>query len=149
MVNLFDPAARQVILERLGRLSSDSNREWGTMSAAQMLAHCSRAMEAGTGDLPLKQALIGKIFAPFVRSSFLGEKPFGRNSPTDPHFVIKKEKDFAQEKEHLTALIGHFCECGPAEAGKHTHSFLGKISGDDWGVVMYKHLDHHFRQFGA
>ena len=41
------------------------------------------------------------------------------------------------------------CERGPDEAGRHTHSFLGKITGDDWGVVMYKHLDHHLRQFGA
>ncbi len=42
-------------------------------------------------------------------------------------------------------LIARFCERGPSEAGKHNHSFLGKISGDDWGVVMYKHLDHHLR----
>jgi len=119
------------------------------MSVAQMLAHCSRAMEAGTGDLPLKQALIGRIFSPFVRSSLLGEKPFGRNSPTDPHFVIRDEKDFAKEKAHLTALIARFCQSGPAEAGKHKHSFLGRISGEDWGVVMHKHLDHHLRQFGA
>jgi hypothetical protein len=149
MGNLFDPSVRQSILERLGRLSPDSKRQWGKMSAAQMLAHCSRAMEVGTGDLPLKQAFIGKIFAPFVRSSFLGEKPFGKNSPTDPHFVIKDEPDFAREKAQLDALIGRFCQRGPAEAGKHEHSFLGRISGEDWGVVMYKHLDHHLRQFGA
>ena len=149
MPSLFEPETKRSILERLGGLTSGASRQWGKMDAAQMMAHCSVAMEAGTGDKPLKQALIGKIFAPFVRSSFLGEKPFGKNSPTDPTFVISDARDFAREKERLTALVARFCERGPAEAGRHTHSFLGKITGDDWGVVMYKHLDHHLRQFSA
>lgn len=149
MPNLFEPAAKQSILKRLSALSSDATRQWGKMDAAQMMAHCSVAMEAGTGDKPLKQALIGKIFAPFVRSSFLGEKPFGRNSPTDPTFIVKDARDFAKEKQRLAGLVARFCERGPSAAGKNTHSFLGKISGNDWGVVMYKHMDHHLRQFGA
>jgi hypothetical protein len=149
MTTLFDPAVRQTILDRLAKLSPDSKRGWGKMTASQMLTHCSRAMEVGTGDLPLKQSFIGKIFAPFARSSFLSEKPFGKNSPTDPHFVVRDEKDFAKEKAHLISLIARFCQAGPDQAGKHPHSFLGKISGDDWGLVMYKHLDHHLRQFGA
>ena len=149
MKNLFDLNDRETVIQRLDRLSPNSSRRWGKMSAAQMLAHCSRALEAGTGDLPLKQALLGKIFAPFVRSSFLGEKPFGKNSPTDPAFVVSDERDFAREKEHLSRVIARFCQKGPAEAGKQTHSFLGRISGEEWGRVMYKHLDHHFRQFGA
>ncbi|MGH9399246.1 MAG: DUF1569 domain-containing protein [Thermoanaerobaculia bacterium] len=149
MRNLFEPGARQAILGRLADLSTDAARHWGKMDAAQMMAHCSVALEAGTGDKPLKQKLIGKIFAPFVKKSFLGEKPFPKNSPTDPTFIVTDARDFAQEKDNLTNLIGRFCAAGPAEAGKHTHSFLGRISGDGWGVVMYKHLDHHLRQFGA
>ena len=149
MQTLFDPAARESILQRLGSLYPEAARQWGRMDAAQMLAHCSVALEAGTGDTPLKQKLIGKIFAPFVKRSLLGEKPFSRNSPTDPTFVVTDSRDFAREKERLKALIVRFCQLGPAHAGKHTHSFLGKISGDDWGVMMHKHTDHHLKQFGV
>jgi hypothetical protein len=149
MRNLFEPAAKQSILERLASLSPGAARQWGKMDASQMMAHCSVALEAGTGDKPLKQRLIGKIFAPFVRTSLLGEKPFGKNSPTDPTFVVTDARDFAREKDRLAALVARFCELGPSGAGKNTHSFFGKISGDDWGVVMYKHLDHHLKQFGA
>ena len=150
MPSLFEPATKQAILERLARLGPKASRQWGKMDAAQMLAHCSVAMEAGTGDKPLKQRLIGKVFARFVKGSLLKtEKPFPRNSPTDPTFVMSDPKDFAKEKDHLTNLIDRFCTAGPQHAGKHTHSFFGRITGDDWGVVMYKHLDHHLRQFGA
>ncbi len=147
--NLFEPAAREAILQRLNALSPASTRQWGKMDPAQMMAHCSVAMEAGTGDKPRKQAFIGKILAPFVRSSLVGDKAFPRNSPTDPTFVVSDARDFAREKEYLTALIGRFCGAGPEAAGRHTHSFVGRMSGDEWGVVMYKHLDHHLRQFGA
>jgi hypothetical protein len=149
MQSLFEPAAKKSILDRLAALSPGATRQWGKMDAAQMMAHCSVAMEAATGDKPLKHSLIGKIFAPFVKKGLLGEKPFGKDSPTDPTFVVADKRDFAKEKDHLTGLIGRFCQSGPSEAGKYTHSFLGKISGHDWGVVMYKHLDHHLRQFGA
>ena len=149
MHSLFDPADRQSVRERLERLEPAAARQWGKMGVAQMLAHCSAALEVATGQTPRKQALIGKIFAPFVRSSLLGEKPFGRNSPTDPAFIVTDEKDFEAEKRRLTRLVNTFCEDGPEKASTRTHSFLGRLRGEEWGVMMYKHIDHHLRQFGA
>lgn len=149
MHTLFDPADRQSLMGRLGGLQPGAARQWGKMGVAQMLAHCSIAMEVATGETPRKQALIGKIFAPFVRSSLLGEKPFSRNSPTDPTFIVTDEKNFDAERQRLTRLVNTFCESGPEKASAHTHSFLGRLRGEEWGVMMYKHIDHHLRQFGA
>jgi len=28
-------------------------------------------------------------------------------------------------------------------------SLLGRLKGEEWGRMMWKHLDHHLRQFGA
>ena len=149
MQTLFDPAGRERIFDRLARLPPDAPRQWGKMEAGQMLAHCSTALSMATGDQPRKQKLIGKIFAPFVRSSLLGEKPFSRNSPTDPAFIVTGKKEFETERRRLTDLIELFAARGPEKAASQTHSFLGKLSGDEWGVMMYKHIDHHLRQFGA
>jgi hypothetical protein len=149
MHSLFDAADRQSVLGRLSRLPPGAERQWGKMAAAQMMAHCSAALEVATGDRPRKQALIGKIFAPFVRSSLLGEKPFGRSSPTDPAFIVTEDRDFETEKQRLTDIVNRFCERGPEKASVQVHSFLGGLNGEEWGVMMYKHLDHHLRQFGA
>ena len=148
MRSLFDPADRKSISERLGALESSSSRKWGKMNAGQMLAHCSAALETSTGDRPMKQAFIGKVLAPFVRRTVLSEKPFGKNSPTDPTFVIRDERDFGAERKRLLDLINRFAQRGPAEAGKATHSFFGRLSGEEWGRLMYKHIDHHLQQFG-
>src|ERR1700681_282153 len=102
MQTLFDPATKKAIQDRLAALSPGATRQWGKMDAAQMMAHGSVAMEPATGDKPLKHSLIGKIFAPFVKKGLLGEKPFGKDSPTDPTFVVADKRDFAKEKDHLT-----------------------------------------------
>jgi Protein of unknown function (DUF1569) len=149
MPNLFDAASRDSILARLSSLQPGATRQWGKMGVAQMLAHCSIAMEAATGDRPREQQLIGKLLGWMVRSKLLGDQPFSRNSPTDPTFIVRDEKDFDVEKRRLISVVSKFCERGPEEAARQTHSFLGKLSGDEWGVMMHKHIDHHLKQFDA
>jgi hypothetical protein len=149
MHDLFSAAEQQAIFARLDKLQPGTQHQWGKMNVAQMLTHCSRTFEAATGDLPRKQKLIGKLFAPFVRRSLLGEKPFPKNSPTDPAFVVVDERDFTREKQHLVEVIDRFVQRGPAQAATQVHSFFGRLSGPEWGIIMYKHLDHHLKQFGA
>ena len=149
MKSLFQPADRDELLARLHALQPESTRQWGKMNPAQMLCHCARALEAGTGDRPMKQKLLGRILMPFFRSSILGEKPFSKNSPTDPTFVVSDTCDFAGERARLITLINRFVDRGEAAAAKETHAFFGKMTGQEWGELMYKHLDHHLRQFGG
>jgi hypothetical protein len=149
MQNLFDPTDREAITRRLATLQPSSPRQWGKMNAGQMLAHCAVALEVPCGDRVKKQAFIGRVLAPFVRSSVLGDKPFSRNAPTDPDFKIAGDRDFGVEKKRLEALIDRFCGRGRSAPEGVVHSFFGRLSGEQWGRLMYKHLDHHLRQFGV
>ena len=149
MKNLFAPSERQLILDRLGKLQPGATRQWGKMDPAQMLAHCALALEVAAGDTPRRQGLLGKILGGFVKKKVLGEAPFGKNAPTDPAFVVGDSRDFAKERERLVALVSRFGAAGAADADGRVHSFFGRLAGDEWGVLMYKHLDHHLRQFGA
>jgi hypothetical protein len=149
MNTLFDQAGRESIEARLLALRPDSARGWGKMNASQMVTHCARALETGTGDRPMKQKLIGKVLMPFFRSSMLGEKPFSRNGPTDPSFIVSDERDFNVERQKLLDLIDRLVQRGPAKAAEQTHAFFGRLSGREWGELMYKHIDHHLQQFGV
>ena len=149
MQTLFNAADRESLLQRVHALRPDSVRQWGKMDPAQALCHCAIALESGTGDRPMKQKFIGRILAPLVRKSVLGEKPFGKNGPTDPTFVVADERDLAAERTRLTTLIDRFVQRGPAAAANETHAFFGRLSGEEWGRLMFKHIDHHLRQFGA
>src|SRR5271169_6187028 len=97
MKSLFAPSERQQILDRLGKLQPGATRQWGKMDPAQMLAHCAAALEVGTGDRVLPHRLIGRILGPFVKSSLLGDKPFSKNSTTDPEFLVSDARLRARE----------------------------------------------------
>jgi len=148
-LNLFHPDVRSTLESRLERLSAASERQWGTMTAGQMCAHCATALAVATSDTPRRQALIGKLLSWMVRGKLLGPAPFDRNMPTDPTFVMKDERDFAAERTRLAGQIELFVARGPESAAKNPHGFLGRMSGEEWGVMMAKHLDHHLRQFGV
>jgi hypothetical protein len=149
MHDFFDARRGDEILSRIEALRPDAVRQWGKMTAGQMLAHCSIAVEAANGDRLMKQAFVGKLLTPFVRKSFLGPKPYSRNSPTGPMLVVSDARDFATERARLLAALGRLREIGPEGAARHPHGFVGRVSGQEWGILQWKHLDHHLRQFGG
>lgn len=149
MQNVFDDSVHRSVLARLDRLEPASPRRWGKMGPAQMMAHCSAVLETVTGEKPRRQVLLGKLVTPFIRKKVLGEAPFRKGSPTGPSFVVADEREFAAEKARLLGLLDALRRRGPEEAARYPHVFFGKLSGEEWGVLTYKHLDHHLRQFGV
>lgn len=149
MHDLYDDTDREALLRRLADLEPTSPRQWGKMTIAQMLAHCAASMEVPCGDRVQTQRLLGRILSPFVRSAVLGEKPFAHNAPTDPAYRIVDSREFEKERARLAALVDRFARQGPTKTEGVVHSFFGRLTASEWGRLMYKHLDHHLRQFGA
>lgn len=149
MDSVFDAAIRDRVLERLDSLRPDSPRGWGKMEVAQMMSHCALALEAATGDVVLHSNFMARLIGPLFKGWMVGPKPFSRNSPTHPMLVITVPCDFAREKARLIAILRKFHEAGPDAAAKYRHAFVQTLTGDEWGRIQFKHLDHHLRQFGA
>jgi Protein of unknown function (DUF1569) len=150
MKNLFEPAAVAEVKARLLNLRPDSPRQWGTMNAAQAVAHCCGGMEMALGDTRPKRVLVGRIFGRIVKRLALGnEAPMRRNTPTVPEIVVADERELDAERRRLSGLIDRFAAAGPAGCTTHPHSFFGRLTPREWAELMYKHLDHHLRQFGA
>jgi len=63
--------------------------------------------------------------------------------------VVQDELDLGTERERLRGLIERFTAAGPAGGTMHPHSFFGRLTPEEWATLMYKHLDHHLRQFGV
>ncbi len=148
MNSLFVPADREHLSRRLAALAPGSTRQWGRMEPAQMLCHCAIAQEMALGEALGKQSFLGKLLMPFIRGHIFGRRPWRRNSPTDPSLVIAWPCDFEAERARLATLMDRFIRQGPDQAARHIHPFFGRLSGEEWGRLMYRHLDHHLRQFG-
>lgn len=149
MKNLFQPEVVDDVISRVDKLEPTTERQWGKMEVAQMMAYCSAALDMASGQLILPRLLIGRILGPFVRPIYTNDKPLSRNSPTDKKLVVADQRDFSREQEQLKLRIRQFQQGGEAQCTKHPHPFFGPLTPQDWSRGMYRHLDHHLRQFGV
>ena len=150
MKNLFEATDVEEVKGRLAQLTPESERQWGTMNAAQAVAHCSLGIEMAIGDVRPPRALIGRIIGPMIKPKVVGnDEPMRRNSPTSKELVVMDKRDLDTERERLCGLVDRVFASGPEGCTTHPHPFFGPLLPEEWAILMYKHLDHHLRQFGV
>ena len=149
MQNIFTQKDNQEIIERISKLTPNSQRLWGKMSVSQMLEHCQKPLEVATGSLELKRTFIGFLFGKIAKKVFIGNKPLSKNMPTVKDFIIKSDSDFDTQKTILVSRIIDFGIKGSSIIGIKTHPFFGEMTNDEWGILTFRHLDHHLIQFGV
>lgn len=149
MNNLFNESDVLEILQRIEKLSPNSQRQWGKMNVAQMLAHCNKSVETAMGMNFMKRLFIGRIIGTLLKSMVVGKKPFGKNSPTDKSYIFPDDLEFEDVKLKTTTSVRNFFEGGPLKCTTHPHPFFGQFTPEEWAVFQWKHLDHHLRQFGV
>lgn len=148
MKNLFEAATVTEIKIRMSLLQPNSERLWGTMNPAQALAHCCAGIEMAMAEKGPPRLLIGKLVGWFAkRSLIVNGTPMRRNSPTHKSLQVTDERDFEFERQRLRALVDCFVAGGAAKCTQHPHFFFGRLTPVEWASLMYRHLDHHFRQF--
>jgi hypothetical protein len=149
--NIFTKEVSQEVINRINKLKPESERQWGKMDVAKMLAHCNVAYEMiyEPEKHPKPNFFMSIILKLFVKNIVVGEKPLKKNSQTAPAFIMKSDKDFNTEKSRLIAYIEQTQQLGKTHfEGKESNSF-GILTGDEFNNMMYKHLDHHLTQFSA
>ena len=150
MKNLFEATMVEEVKGRLAHMRPDSERLWGKMTPAQAVAHCSAGLELALGDKTPPRLLVGRIIGGMIKPKvFQDDEPMRRNSPTMKGLVVNDERELGKERERLHGLIDRFTAGGPEVCTAHPHSFFGRLTPQEWATLMYKHLDHHLRQFGV
>ena len=120
------------------------------MNPAQAMAHCSAAFDMASGNLRPPRKLIGRLIGPIIKPMALkDDEPMRRNSPTVDSLIIQNERNLEIERTRLCASIDRFVKGGPTACTTHPHAFFGRLTPEEWSILMYKHIDHHLRQFGA
>jgi hypothetical protein len=150
MKNLFEAGRVEEVKQRIAQVRPDSERQWGKMNPAQALEHCSRGMEMALGHKTPPRVLVGRLLGWIVKPKVMeNDEPLRRNTPTAKELVVRDERDLGTERTRLCALLDRFAAAGPAGCTTHPHAFFGRLTPEEWSILMYKHLDHHLRQFGV
>ncbi len=149
MPSIHEAATMQELTNRINSLQPDTQRLWGKMDVAQMLAHCVVGVEAAMSNEPVKRNIASYLFGELAKKSIWSEKPFRKSLPTAPNFVITDSRVLEKEKQNLLQALARFTKEPASAFTERTHPFFGKMAARDWDMLMYRHIDHHLKQFGA
>lgn len=144
--NLFDSSVKQEIIDRINNLTANSQRQWGKMDVAQMLAHLQKPLNYSFGNHHLQGNFIMKLIGPFFKAVLFNEKPYKQGLPTDKTYIVSDAREFEKEKLQLLDLLNRFNESSVLEV---PHPIFGKLTKEQWSKATWKHLDHHLKQFGV
>jgi hypothetical protein len=145
MKTIFDQPTLALLKERIQSLPPGSTALWGKMTAFQMLRHCTKSEEMFLGMKTYKRLFIGRLFGPMaLRGILKDESPMKKNQPTHPEFRISGNGDFEAEKQKWINLLNAY---HLASVQAFVHPFFGEMTREQIGQYVFKHTDHHLRQF--
>lgn len=149
--SIYDDATTLELFRRLDSLTAQTPGLWGKMSIAQMLKHCAIPYKAIMDNRNIKKGpwyirIIAKLF---FKKSMVNEVDYPHNLPTAKHFIIHDQPDFSSSRELLKNAIRESHAKGETFYEGRVHPWIGQLTAREWSNMLYKHLDHHLRQFGA
>lgn len=148
MGSILNDRDRAAITERLRSLSPSSARRWGSMDVAGMLQHLQLSTRMALGDLDVP-SVNKRVFQLFpLKHLVLYVLPFPKGAPTAPALKTNVAASLEEERTALLELLERI-GTGPREGAGPAHPLFGPLTWREWGVVTYKHTDHHLKQFGA
>lgn len=144
---LWSAADREELLARVNSLEPTSTARWGKMTAPQMLAHLTDWMMMAKGDLPTRFLNKFLRFRP-VKHLAIYWLPFPKGVPTAQELISRTPGDWSAERATFCEYLNSFESMHPDGAWP-VHPAFGMLTPPAWGVLGYRHTDHHLRQFGV
>ncbi|MEO6407075.1 MAG: DUF1569 domain-containing protein [Ferruginibacter sp.] len=144
---------REGMFDLLKDFSEEHNKKWGKLNAQQMLEHVRDFFMVSTGDLSF-DLVTPEEQLPKYREFLLSDKEFRENTKA-PASVLGEEplplrfNNLEAASQALKESVERFFKYFEEQPGITTmHPVFGNLNSDDWILLHYKHVRHHFRQFG-
>lgn len=147
MKSMWESEARDEILARVGKLQPNAPARWGKMNCSRMLVHVTDGFRMATGELAVAPKNSPLRFTP-LKQLIIYWLPFPKGAPTAPELLERTPGEWERETAQFKEALQQFTACSQ-RADWPAHPAFGKLSSKDWGVLIYRHIDHHFKQFGV
>jgi hypothetical protein len=147
MTSLWDPQVQAELTARIARLTPDARPRWGRMTCPQMVVHITDALALYRGDLHARTKHTPLCYPP-LKQVVLYLLPIPKNVPTAPELLARAAGEWSDELAALRCALTRFCS-ESARTDWPPHPLFGRMSCRAYGVLAYRHTDHHLRQFGV
>lgn len=147
MKTIWQSEAYEELLARAGKLHPDTPAQWGKMNCSRMLAHVTDGLRMASGELEVAPKSTPLRFAP-IKKLVIHWLPFPKGVPTAPELIARTPGEWELEVVEFREAMRQFTARSQQKQWPR-HPAFGKLSTKDWGVLVYRHIDHHFKQFGV
>lgn len=146
--SMWDPSVRARFVERARNLTPDSKAGWGKFNASGMLAHVNDSIRMCLGELKVPSKNLPLRYTP-IKQLVIYVLPFPKGAPTAPQLLLRCDSaSLADEQAALSQMFDKLSSVKPGDVLQE-HPAFGVLSHDAYGVLMARHTDHHFKQFGV
>jgi hypothetical protein len=147
MKSIWQDQHREEINDRVGRVSWDRPGAWGKFTAPKMICHLADSLKMAMGDLPVAPKRLPIRYPP-LKQLIIYAAPFPKGAPTAPELLAREPREWANDVADVQALLARAASARTTETWPE-HPAFGRLSKRAWGVLIYRHMDHHLKQFGA
>ena len=148
---LENPTDVLALEARLALLSADTKPLWGNLTCPEMLCHLADFLAQAVGKLEDRDQS-NLLFRTVVRFLVVNVLPMPKGAPTSPRLLASREgtgpTDFDADRERVLSLLRENATW-PTDRRFAAHPAFGALSRRERGVLSWKHIDHHLRQFGV
>ena len=147
MKSIWQDQSRCELNDRVGRLAWDRRAQWGKFTAPKMVCHLAESLKMAMGDLNVAPKS-SPIRYPPLKQLIVYLAPFPKGVPTAPELLARDPREWANDVADVQSLLARAGSARTTDSWPE-HPVFGKLSTRAWGVLIYRHMDHHLRQFGA
>jgi hypothetical protein len=148
MHSLWNEVDRRNLLARIEKLAPNMKPLWGRMSAAQTVAHLADWFRMAIGAIRVESRNTPFRFTP-LKQLLIYALPFPKNLPTARELQKSEPGVWTEDTRDLKDLVRRAAQKRADDKTKWPdHPAFGSITGKAWGVLAYRHTDHHLKQFG-
>ncbi|MEO6189418.1 MAG: DUF1569 domain-containing protein [Saprospiraceae bacterium] len=150
--NIFDSSIQQATLARINNLSDNTLPLWGKMNVNQVICHMTDPLRDFLNLRQVKPA-VPRIMAPLLRLMILTNSNWKPGTPTLK--IYDQLKELSTKPTHFESdkntLVDLFKKLSNTDENYSfgAHPALGNMKRDQLGFFVWKHSDHHLRQFGV
>ena len=147
MKSIWQDEDRRGINDRVAGLAWDRRAEWGKFTAPKMICHLADSLKMAMGDLKVAPKRSPIRYAP-LKQLIVYIAPFPKGVPTAPELLAREPREWRNDAADLQGLLARAASARTTETWPE-HPAFGALSRRAWGVLIFRHMDHHLRQFGA
>jgi hypothetical protein len=147
MKSIWQGESQRELTNRVNGLAWDRGAEWGTFTAPKMVCHLADSLRMAMGDLKVAPKRLPIRYPP-LKQFIIYVAPFPKSAPTAPELLLREPREWTTDVAEVQSLLVRAAATSTTDAWPE-HPAFGRLSKRAWGVLIYRHMDHHLKQFGA